>query len=59
MTALTNQEKQAAFKARMRSAGYLQLQVWVHADDKEKIRRYAVDLRGARLDKDAGDNSLG
>jgi hypothetical protein len=51
MVAKTNKTKQAEFKTRMREAGFTQMAVWVHQDDKEKVRRYIDRLKRARNEK--------
>jgi len=44
----SNKQKQAAYKERMRSKGYIQTAVWVHVDDKEKLKKYISKLNKAR-----------
>ncbi len=48
MVAKDNKTKQAEFKARMREGGFVQVAVWVHLDDKERVRRYIERLKKAR-----------
>ena len=41
---LTNKEKQAAFKERMRSAGFIQMQVWVKKIQKDQVLKFIEKL---------------
>ncbi len=43
----TSKERQAAFKQRMRSAGFVQTAVWVHATDIKRLTVYVAKLRKA------------
>ena len=50
MTAATNAQRQAALKARRKAAGLVAVtQLWVHPDDVQKIKDYAVKLQRKRL----------
>ena len=42
--ALSDREKQAAFKDRKRKAGYVQMTVWVKKGKKEHLRKYVAGL---------------
>lgn len=41
----TNREKQAAYKERMRAKGLVQVNEWVPADARDKLKRFAAALR--------------
>jgi len=42
--AQTGKEKQAQYRAKMRKAGYKQVQLWVKDKDSEELKRYIEDL---------------
>lgn len=41
-------------RERMRDAGFVWCQAWVHADDLAKVRKNVKRLRAARMDDDEG-----
>ena len=53
----TNKEIQANFKARMREKGYIQMAVWVPAEQKNKVKNYINEIceqaRAIRMDEEA------
>lgn len=49
---LTNAEKQANYKARLRKKGFDLVAYWVHKDDKESVRQYIEQLKKARTKED-------
>jgi len=46
---ITNKERQAAFKQRMRTDGFVLTAIWVHADDLERVKKYIARLRDKRM----------
>lgn len=44
MTDRTNTDRQAAFKKRRRENGEVQVTVWVHKSNKERLRKIAEEL---------------
>jgi hypothetical protein len=50
----TNRDIQAAYKERMRSAGFILLALWVHREDKERVKKYVERLRKRRYFQAAG-----
>jgi len=49
MVAKDNKTKQAEYKDRMRKSGFTQIAMWVHQDDKERVRRYVRGLNKSRF----------
>jgi hypothetical protein len=45
---MDNREKQAAYKTRMREKGYVLIAEWVPADQREKLKQFAKELREGR-----------
>jgi hypothetical protein len=43
-TAQTTAERQRAFKAAMKKAGYVKLEAWVTLEQREKFRRLGGDV---------------
>lgn len=43
-----NKQRQAEFKERMRSGGFVQITAWVHADDKARAIKYLKSLTDKR-----------
>ena len=43
-----NRMHQAAHKDRQRALGLTQSTLWVHTEDKERLKKYAAKLRKAR-----------
>ncbi len=54
MTAKTNQQRQAAFKERMRAAGFDRVDVWVHPEDRTRLKNYVKRLQSARIKQQEG-----
>lgn len=52
MSAKTNRQRQAEFKERMRAAGFIQYPVWVHPEDRQRLKKYVERLRKARTPHD-------
>jgi len=48
MSAKTTAQRQAERRERMRAAGFVEILVRVHTDDKERITKYAARLTAAR-----------
>ena len=48
MTAKSNAERQAEWRARILAGGYKIINVWCHPDDTERLKRYAERLRKQR-----------
>jgi len=48
----TNAERQAAYKERMRKAGFQQVQVWIPADKKKALLEFVANAK-----KNARENS--
>ena len=46
--ALTNRQKQAAFRKRKQAAGYVQINAWVHKDDMKKVSDFIWKINEAR-----------
>jgi len=42
----SNQSRQAAFKARMRNAGFVQVSVWIPKDKKAELNKFVESLKG-------------
>ena len=48
MTAKTPAQRQAERRERMRTAGYTEILLRVHPEDKERVMKYAARLAAAR-----------
>ena len=46
----TNAQRQAAYKERMRKAGFQQVTVWIQPKKKEQLLKYAEFLRNRKLE---------
>lgn len=51
MAAKTSTQRQKEHKTRMKQAGLVRLELWVHPSDKEDVRRYAMLLQHKHLTK--------
>jgi hypothetical protein len=41
----TNRERQARYHARMRTAGFVRINAWIHQDDVDRATQYLERLR--------------
>lgn len=49
ITIKTNAQRLAEIKAKKKAAGLVRCEIWVHSDDKEKLKRYGQKLTIARF----------
>ena len=48
MKAKSNQSRQAAFKARMRESGFVQVSVWIPKDKKAELKEFVDNYKTPR-----------
>ena len=48
--AITNKERVAAYKTRLKEKGFISLTVQVHDSDKELVKKFVKELKKRRID---------